>query len=232
MQPTTVPRIKICCISSDVELDIAVQAGANLVGLVSSMPSGPGVIDDALIVSLVRRVPVGVTSVLLTSRQSADSIVAQHRLMGTGAIQIVDTLTHGTYSAIREGLPGVRILQVIHVTGPQSVDEALAIAAHVDAILLDSGNPGATVRELGGTGRRHDWSVSRRIREQVGVPVYLAGGLNPGSAREAIEEVAPFGLDVCTGVRTNGALDRSKVEAFVRAASVASTERDVTEYVK
>lgn len=218
MHATLVPRVKICCISSMTEMDVAIVSGADLVGLVSSMPSGPGVIDDDLIVALARRVPVGITSVLLTSRQSADDIVAQHRAMRTGAIQVVDELTHGSYAAIRDALPGVRILQVIHVTGPESLEEALRVAPDVDALLLDSGNPAAAVRELGGTGRRHDWAISRRIREDADVPVYLAGGLNPGNVRQAIDEVAPFGLDVCSGVRTHGALDAEKVRTFMRAA--------------
>ena len=221
MLPTHTPRIKICCISSRLELDIAVHAGASLVGLVSSMPSGPGVIDDDLIEALARQVPVGVTSVLLTSRQAATDIVAQHRAMRTGAIQIVDALTEGTHAAIRQAVPGIRLLQVIHVTGPASLDDALRAAPDVDALLLDSGNPAAAVRELGGTGRRHDWAISRQIREQADVRVFLAGGLYPANVRQAIEEVAPFGLDVCSGVRTDGALDPVKVDAFIGAATLA-----------
>jgi phosphoribosylanthranilate isomerase len=112
-------------------------------------------------------------------------------------------------------LPGIGIVQVIHVVGPHSVDEALAVARSVDAILLDSGNPALAVKELGGTGRQHDWSLSRKIREQVEVPVFLAGGIHAGNARRAIEEVGPFALDICTGVRTQGKLDEQKLAALV-----------------
>ncbi|HEY7412586.1 MAG TPA: phosphoribosylanthranilate isomerase, partial [Vicinamibacteria bacterium] len=90
-------------------------------------------------------------------------------------------------------------------------------ATDVDALLLDSGRPGAAVKELGGTGRRHDWAVSRRIRERVPVPLFLAGGLTPANVREAVAEVGPYGLDVCSGVRTDGALDERKLGAFFAA---------------
>ena len=94
------------------------------------------------------------------------------------------------------------------------MDEARAVAPQVDAILLDSGNPALATKELGGTGRRHDWTLSREIREQIKVPVFLAGGLNQGNVQQAIRQVGPFGLDVCTGVRTEGKLDQAKLEQF------------------
>lgn len=90
----------------------------------------------------------------------------------------------------------------------------LALAKQVDALLLDSRNPNLAVKELGGTGRVHNWQLSRQIREQVSKPVFLAGGLHAGNVREAIETVQPFGLDLCSGVRTNGQLDMRKLEAF------------------
>jgi phosphoribosylanthranilate isomerase len=93
----------------------------------------------------------------------------------------------------------------------------VAVAPQVDAILLDSGNQALAVKELGGTGRTHDWRLSREIRERINVPMFLAGGLKPGNVHRAVHDVEPFGLDVCTGVRTEGNLDRGKLEAFFRA---------------
>jgi len=98
-----------------------------------------------------------------------------------------------------------------------SVGEARAAAPLVDTLLLDSGNPGLAVKELGGTGRVHDWAYSRRIRDSVSVPVLLAGGLHPGNARAAMEQVAPAGLDVCSGLRLNGRLDAGKLREFFGA---------------
>jgi phosphoribosylanthranilate isomerase len=221
MNPTLRPRVKICCISSVEEARMAVQHGASALGLVSSMPSGPGVIDEQLIARIARTVPPGVASFLLTSRQDTDSIIEQQRRTGVNTIQIVDRLEMGTYDDLREALPGIALVQVIHVADEDSIDEALAIAPHVNAILLDSGNPNLTVKELGGTARIHDWQVSRRIRERADVPVYLAGGLKPENVAEAIRMVQPFGLDLCSGVRTDGKLDEAKLAAFFTAVAAA-----------
>lgn len=212
------PRIKICCIQSVDEARMAVRRGASALGLVSAMPSGPGPIPEERIAEIAATVPPGVTSVLLTSSRDAEEVIAQQRRCGVNAVQLVDDLERGSWADLRRALPGVAVLQVLHVTGEEVVPRALAAAPHVDALLLDSGNPGLTVKELGGTGRRHDWAVSRRIVEAVNVPVWLAGGLRPGNAAEARARVAPFGLDVCTGVRTDGALDEAKLRSFVAAA--------------
>jgi phosphoribosylanthranilate isomerase len=139
----------------------------------------------------------------------------------TSTLQIVDRLRSGSYRELREALPGIGLVQVVHVTGPESLAEAEAIAPDVDAILLDSGNPALAVKELGGTGRRHDWSVSRKIREAVPVPVYLAGGLRTENVAEAIAAVGPFALDLCTGVRNDGRLDAAKLERFMAAVAAA-----------
>ena len=221
MKPTQNPRVKICCIASVEEAAIAVHAGASAVGLVSHMPSGPGVIADTLIAEIAATVPPAIGTFLLTSRQGVDEIVAQQRFCRTNTIQICDRLTRGTHRQLKHALPGISIVQVIHVTGPESVDEAAAVAEHVDAILLDSGNQKLAVKELGGTGRTHDWSLSRTIRERVNVPLFLAGGLTAENVARAIREVGPFALDVCSGVRTDGKLDREKMARFFSAVSNA-----------
>jgi phosphoribosylanthranilate isomerase len=208
---------------SQAEARLAVRYGASAIGLVGEMPSGPGPIDDTLIAEIARTVPPPVATFLLTSCQSVSEIVAHHARVHTSVIQIVDALTHGRYTELRDRLSGVKIVQVIHVVGPQSVDEAVSVSSQVDALLLDSGRPGLEVKELGGTGRTHNWVISRSIREVVSVPIFLAGGLNAGNVREAIEEVAPFGVDVCTGVRTGGALDPEKLAAFMEAAGIIPT---------
>jgi phosphoribosylanthranilate isomerase len=215
-------RVKICCIGSVDEARLAVLAGASAVGLVSAMPSGPGVIAETLIAQIAATVPTGVASFLLTCHQSAAAIIEQQRRLRTNAVQICDRLTGGSYADLRGALPGIALVQVIHVVGEESIDEACSSAPHVDAILLDSGNQRLPVKQLGGTGRRHDWAVSRRIRETLNKPLYLAGGLDPGNVREAIEAVEPFGVDVCSGVRTGGQLDAAKLAAFVAAVRSAA----------
>jgi phosphoribosylanthranilate isomerase len=217
VQAARKPRVKICCIRSMEEAWTAIGHGASALGLVSQMPSGPGVIPDETIARIAAAVPPPVATFLLTCRRDAASIVEQQRRLRTSTLQLCDRLERGTCTEVRQALPGVRIVQVVHVTGPGSMDEAVAAAEDADAILLDSGRPDAPVKELGGTGRRHDWSLSLRIREAVDVPVFLAGGITPENAAEAVEAVGPFALDVCTGVRTDGALDEGKLRRLFAA---------------
>ena len=217
MHATAKPRVKICCIASIAEAWTAIDHGASCIGLVSAMPSGPGPIDEDLIAEIASVVPPGVASFLLTCRQDVRSIIDQQRRLGVNTIQICDRLEDGTYHDLRSALPGISIVQVIHVTGPESVDEAQSIARHVDAILLDSGNQSLQVKELGGTGRTHDWSLSRRIRETIEVPLFLAGGLRPDNVAEAVCTVQPYGIDVCSGLRTDGKLDPVKLRSFFAA---------------
>ena len=208
------PRAKICCIGSVQEAELAIRYGASAVGLVSGMPSGPGIISEDLIAQIAGIVPPAVSSFLLTSQQDTEAIIAQQRRCGVNAIQLCDRLESGSYHDFREALPGIAIVQVIHVTGPDSIKEALDVARQVDGLLLDSGNPALPVKELGGTGRTHDWGISKQIRNSVNVPIFLSGGLNPGNVAEAWGQVSPFGVDVCTGVRTNGNLDEPKLARF------------------
>jgi len=217
VQPTQKPRVKICCIRSVEEAWTAVRHGASALGLVSHMPSGPGVIPDERIATIAAAVPAPVATFLLTCRQDAASIIDQQRRLRTNTLQICDRLQRGVYVELREALPGVRIVAVVHVTGSASVAEAEGVAREADAILLDSGRPDQAVKELGGTGRRHDWTLSRRIREAVDVPVFLAGGITPENAAKAVAAVGPFALDVCTGVRTDGRLDEEKLERLFAA---------------
>ena len=221
MKATVIPRVKICCIGSVEEATLAIECGASALGLVSHMPSGPGVISDEQIAEISATVPPPVGTFLLTSRQNAGNIIAQHRSCRTNCIQICDHLTTGTHRDLKDALPGVSIIQVVHVVGPECVDEACTIAPHVDAILLDSGNQRLAVKELGGTGKTHDWALSRTIRENIDIPLFLAGGLTPENVTQAIREVGPFGLDLCSGVRTNGKLDESKLRRFFAAVQSA-----------
>ena len=207
-------RVKICCISSNNEAQLAIKYGASAIGLVSKMPSGPGVISEESIIEIAKLVPPGISTFLLTSEQSVNEIIKQLRRCGTNTIQICDKLISGTYYGLRKALPGIKIVQVIHVTGEESICEAMDVSKNVDGILLDSGNQKLAVKELGGTGRTHDWSISRKIVKSVSVPVFLAGGLNPENVSDAIQQVQPFGVDICSGVRTNGNLDERKLKSF------------------
>lgn len=212
------PRVKICCIGSLDEAWTAIRYGASALGLVTEMPSGPGVIPEELIARIAQAIPPGVSSFLLTSRQDVSAIVEQQRRAGATTLQLVDKVPLEAYRELRRALPGIRIVQAVHVVGPAAVEEAITVAPYVDALLLDSGKPDQAVKELGGTGRIHDWALSRRIRESVPKPVYLAGGLTPSNVQDAIARVSPFGVDVCSGVRSEGRLDEGKLGGFMERA--------------
>ena len=211
-------RIKICCIASPQEARLAVDAGADALGLVGEMPSGPGVIDDDTAREIARQVPPPVNTFLLTSRTNAADIVDHVRFCETNTVQIVSHIEPSHYADITRALPGIRRVQVIHVEDDSAVELVQAYEPYVHAFLLDSGRPQATTAELGGTGRVHDWGISARIIDATSRPVFLAGGLNPENVSAAIAQVNPFGLDLCTGVRTEGRLDAGKLQAFMTAA--------------
>lgn len=211
------PRVKICCIKSINEAMTAIEFGASALGLVGKMPSGPGPIEDDLINEIARNVPPPIATFLLTSETTAEGIIAHHKRVNTSTIQIVDELAGRQYKKLREELPGIKLVQVIHVIDNNSVKEAIEISEMVDALLLDSGNPNLAIKELGGTGRKHDWNLSKEIRERISIPLFLAGGLNNNNVKQAIEYVQPFGVDLCSSVRTNGNLDERKLEEFFKA---------------
>lgn len=217
MNPITEPRVKICCISSIEEAKIAIEHGASALGLVGHMPSGPGVISDEMIRRIAGSVPPPVATFLLTSETRPQNIIAHYKRVHTSCIQIVDELEKREYHLLRNELPHVKLVQVIHVLDENSVKEAIEISNYVDAILLDSGNPNLAVKVLGGTGRTHNWDLSRQIRQSIPVPVFLAGGLNKDNVRHAIDIVQPFGIDLCSSVRTNGILDKQKLKDFFLA---------------
>lgn len=198
---------------------MAIRYGASALGLVGEMPSGPGVINDTLIKEIAQNTLPSVSTFLLTSETDSNKIINHQRRVNTNTIQIVDELKKGSYEQIRESLPSIKLVQVIHVIDEKSVEEAINISKYVDAILLDSGNPNLKVKELGGTGRVHNWELSKTIREEIAIPLFLAGGLNKTNVREAIEYVQPFGIDLCSGVRTNGHLDALKLRDFFKAVN-------------
>ena len=215
------PKVKVCCIASRAEAALAINCGASAIGLVSRMPSGPGPIPDSLIRDIAETVPPAVATFLLTSETTAKPIIAQQRYCRTNTIQLVDAVADGVHDALRDALPGISLVQVIHVRDEIALREAVDVSRKVDAILLDSGQPTLAVKQLGGTGRTHDWSLSRRIRDAVDVPVFLAGGLNPENVSKGIAQVSPYGVDVCSGLRVDGALDEVKLHDFMRAVQEA-----------
>ncbi len=211
-------RIKICCIASAGEARLAAEAGADLIGLVGPMPSGPGTLTIAAARAIADAAPPWVDPVLLTSATEADAISAEATQAGTRVVQVVSHIA--AQEAARLGQAGLVYLQVIHVEDASALELIPRYAPHIDAFLLDSGRPAAG--ELGGTGRRHDWAISAEfVRRARPLPVFLAGGLTPSNVAGAIETVRPFGVDLCSGLRPQGALDPDLLTQFVTAVGSA-----------
>jgi len=211
----TKPIVKVCCISSLTEAYVALEAGADWLGLVSEMPSGPGVISLDEIAEIVERLPSETRTVLLTSKLSFDEIFAQHHLVKTWGIQLVDRIPRTELEQLRKALPKTHLIQVVHVRDKASISEARSYESLVDAILLDSGKPDAKDKTLGGTGETHDWDISKQVCAMSSLPVLLAGGLNSENVSAAKCIVHPSGFDLCSGVRTDGNLDRAKLKIFM-----------------
>ncbi len=212
-------KIKICCIQSIAEAQVAIDNGAYAIGLVSKMPSGPGAISESKIREIAEWTPNNIKTVLLTSLQNADEIIKQHKYCNTDILQLVDSQEIQIYQILKKELPKVQIIQVIHVIDDNSIAESIEISKYVDMLLLDSGNPNLETKQLGGTGKTHNWQISREIVNKVKVPVFLAGGLNAENVAEAIEKVKPYGVDVCSGVCTDGKIDIVKVRRFIDKVS-------------
>jgi len=214
--------VKVCCIQDIAEAKLAMKMGATALGLVSEMPSGWGPIPIETIGEIAATIPPFISSVLLTSKQTPEEVIEQQRIAGCNAIQIVDDFPHDGYQTLRHALPGITILQAVHVTGAEAIEHARKIAPLVHGLILDTGATHGPVRVLGGTGQTHDWNISAKIVEEVQVPIFLAGGLKAHNIGEAIQTTQPFGIDLCTGVRTEYRLDPEKLYDFF--AAVNATE--------
>ena len=212
------PRVKMCCIESVDDATAAVAAGADAIGLVGRGLSGPEVIDDDDVIrDIASTVPAGVATFLLTREQDPDRLAAQVAHCRTSVVQICDSVPQRAYAAVRAAAPAIRILQVIHMTGEEAIARAVAVAPHVDGLVLDSGSPAGPNQAFGGTGNTHDWNLSAAVVQAVDKPVWLAGGLHSGNVMEAFEHVRPFGLDLCSGLRSNGRFDPDRAGEFMRA---------------
>jgi phosphoribosylanthranilate isomerase len=210
-------RLKVCCIASVEEARLAVSAGADALGLVGPMPSGAGVIDEELIREIALTIPPPVARFLLTSAETADEIAEAAETAAVDTVQIVRHIAPEEYPALRLRLRGRRLVQVVHVEDAAAVDLARRYAPLADALLLDSGRPRAATPEFGGTGRVHDWRISREIVAAVGKPVFLAGGIKPHNVADAIAAVRPYAVDVCSGVRVDNRLNAARLAALVAA---------------
>jgi len=214
-------RIKVCCIQSLEEAQLAIDNGAAALGFVSDMPSGPGILADSEIRGIIDRIPPTYSTVLLSSRTDPQAIVEHQRETNANTLQLVAGVTPDDFTRAKESMPGIALIKVIHVQNAKSINLAKEYSDVASAILLDTGNPKSRKPKLGGTGVTHDWAISKMIVKTCAVPVFLAGGLSPKNVEEAIQTVRPFGVGVCSALRPKGRLDSSLLREFVSRANRA-----------
>ena len=196
------------------EAQLAISYGVDALGLLGSMPSSPRGIDMELARDIAGSSPPGVETFLLSESFSGHEIAKHAAYCGTTTIQIVQHIEVHEYEHIVEQIPNVKRVQVVHVEDRNALGLIETYEPFVHAFILDSGTTGTTVAGLGGTGRVHDWAISSEFARRTSKPVYLAGGLNPQNVKSAISTVAPFGVDVCSGVRRNKKLDAQLLDNF------------------
>ena len=208
-------RVKICGITREEDLAVAVAAGADAVGFLVGVPSSPRNLTLERAERLLRKVPIFVDSVVVTAPQNIKGLVEICEGLKPTAIQI-----HGKKnfdaSEIRERIKDTRLIKTVYVKTSSLNETVIEDLKTFDAVLLDSFTKG----QYGGTGRVHDWTLSRQIKEAVApLPVILAGGLKPENVKEAILMVQPYAVDVASGVELRPAVkDHEKIRAFVENA--------------
>jgi phosphoribosylanthranilate isomerase len=221
-------QIKVCCMASFKEAEYAIRAGANAVGFVCATPESCRTIDINLVSSITSNLPSTTDTVLLTSENTAEKIAQKVHLAGTSSVQIISHLALSESEKLPELLPNTRLIQVIHVESKQALELIEQYAPYVNTFLLDSGRPSLSKPEYGGTGRTHDWSISAEFVRRSPIPVFLAGGLSPSNVEAAIKEVRPYGVDLCSGVRTRNRLDHKKLDEFIGVIRQADAKLDIS----
>jgi len=224
--------VKICGVRRVADALLAIDAGADEIGLLVGQRHTSGdFISIETAAEIVAACAGRVTPVLVTHVEDPAAVHELAQRAGVSAIQVHSEMSPEAMGRLRElgardGTGGYRLRKSWHVTGPESLVYGEAYRNVADAFLLDSVN--AATGQVGGTGRAHDWSLSREIVERCtrdggrSVPVILAGGLNPDNVAAAVRQVRPAGVDVNSGTKgPDGFKDEARVRALVRAAKAA-----------
>ena len=217
-------RTKLCGLASEHDLDAAIDAGTDMVGFVSDVPiETPRELAPDRAAALVGRVPEAVKSVLVTMPETPEAGAELVERVGPDAIQV-----HGcSPNEITALAERIAIPVIAAVDAADGTLERYATTA--DALVLDSTDE----QGAGGTGETHDWARAREVVTDLDTPVLLAGGLTPENVAGAVATVAPFGVDVSSGIERDarrsashsdggeasaGTKDHAKLRAFVERA--------------
>ena len=207
-------RVKICGITSVKDLNIAIEAGADAIGMVVDVAQSPRNITITQAKEIIKATPLFIDTVVVTVPEDINYLVKLNQELKPRILQV-----HGLenlYKKIRDKLPYVQLFGAVRVKPGLNIEEVIKFTSYLDAILLDSYVPG----KKGGSGVTHDWEISKRIKKAIApTPLILAGGLTPQNIKKAINTVKPNGVDVSSGVEASpGIKDRDKVFEFVKNA--------------
>lgn len=200
-------RVKICGITNWTDARCAVEAGADFLGF-NFYPASPRYISPARAAKIVKRLPSGVAAVGVFVNQREDRVIDVARRLKLDFVQLHGEETPTTVSKIAQYVP---VIKALRVRKPFRLAQLQQFKC-ASAFLLDGFDP----RARGGTGKTFDWTVARRAKR--GRTIFLAGGLGPENAAEAKKSVAPYALDVCSGVESKpGKKDAARITAFIDA---------------
>ncbi len=214
------PVIKVCGIQNINEANGAIEAGANTIGMLTGVPE---YVEDKISPETAKKIvvslPRGIRTVMVTHLLEVSKIVEIAEYTGISALQIHNDLSTEGMKSLREYVPNLELIKTIHVLDESAIEDAKVYESFSDIILLDT----KAGERIGGTGKTHDWNISKRIVEEVGIPVILAGGLNPRNINEAISKVKPAGIDANSGLENkDGSKDFDKIRIFAAAGELLS----------
>ncbi|MFW6039529.1 MAG: phosphoribosylanthranilate isomerase [Gemmatimonadota bacterium] len=212
-------RVKVSCLRSPEEARRAVSFGAAAIGIASGVPGSTEELDDDQIAAVTASVRDDIGTFLLTALEDPNEIAAKAERCGVNTVQLWEALPPEAYIELRRAAPGLSVAQSIHMGEGNPVERALEMAGVADALVLGSTNPEPPFRWTSPHGRTHDWEASRRIVAAVNVPVILSGGLTRRNVADAVRLVRPYGVEVCSGVRTDGGLDTSLLVQFLESVA-------------
>ncbi len=207
-------------------------AGADHVGLMVSQWGLPYTVTPALGRSICKAVRGLARCVMLPITHSPETIVSWAFYVEPDLVQVASyesQMGYEEFARLSEELrgSGFRVIRVIPIGAGGELEAARRYKGVSDILMLDThGEPPHPLLRgfIGGTGRTHDWSLSRRIRDSVRVPVILAGGLGPDNVAEAIRTVRPWGVDAATSLDLPGSMGRkdlARVISFIERAREA-----------
>lgn len=211
-------RVKICGNKRVEDALEAIRLGADAIGLlVGQEHVSRDFISPLAAASIAKQLPPFCAIALVTDITGVAEILQLVNFIGVNTLQLHGNSSPEDMKLIKKELPYLKIIKSLHIIDEASIGIGKKYIGVADAILLDSFNE--TKNQIGGTGKTHNWNISRKIVDEYNTPIILAGGLSPDNVAEAIKFVRPYGVDVNTGTKgENGFKDYKKMEMFIRRA--------------